>query len=229
VYLGLLLLALLLFGTTLGNMLLGLVISVHAMAVLDVLFQTPGPVPSRLLLAVLVLGGLTLGIYLPLGWPITRIADTVSITNTMAPFEEDDVVLVNRWAYLRSAPKPGDLVLYEVPAAYITGVNFRGGEAIDRILAGPGTRFVWENGQALVDGVPSPWQPLNAQQTWPRFEVTVPADHYLILPTTFRIGGAPNVVLEGNVLRTLCRVPADRIGGKVYLRLRPLQRFGRLR
>jgi hypothetical protein len=220
---------LLLWGTQPGSILLGLAFSVHASAAVDIVLMGVYGVAVRIASTCFVALALALGLYLPVGWVLTRVASPQTLQIDAGPFETDDVILMNRWAYLYSPPKVGDVVMYWGPG---TG-TFRGargnmrvaeGDRIDRILAGPGSEVVWDNGQLFVDGKPSPWQPLNSKvPTTMPLKTTVPPDCYFIMPSTL---GAN---LQTANWRALCSVPTLRIHGKAYLRLHPLSRLARVR
>jgi hypothetical protein len=228
----LLCLGFLLFGTTWGSILLGLAFSAHASAVLDILFQCPIQWPSRMLTTMLATMALGLGVYLPAGWLLTRFVDARVINYDAAPFADGDVVLVNQWAYLRSAPEPGDIVLYNTAQVnlqleggqhgYIRVVE---GQGIDRIIAGPGSLVQWQNGKLLVDGQPSPFSPLSPERLPARVRSKVPEDHYLILPSTVNVRNNTNVQIPASVWQAVSAVPRSQILGRVYVRTHPLTRF----
>jgi hypothetical protein len=227
VYVAMLSLGLLFLGTGLGSVALGLAIAVHASSAIDVLWAGSREWQPRLTYAAVVLMGLFYLVYLPAGWLVGRVATPVPIVGRATPFEPGDVVLYNRSAYSRSAPEIGDVVLYRIPPQRFTAPGpGRGpaiydlrGERIDRVLAGPGQQVTWDNGQLWVDGQPSPWAPLNPQGLLPKLQLTVPAGHYLILPSTEALGYPVEVVT-----RMSC-IPREEILGRVYLRHQPLWRW----
>jgi hypothetical protein len=231
-YLGLGLAGLLLWGTTAGSIFLGLAFSAHASAALDIMLQGRGEFPSRFATLFLVMAALGFGLYLPAGWLLTRIASPRAIEASVGPFAEGDVVLVNQWAYLRSAPQPGNVVLYHFPGLQVSAIAQRhaamripAGEVIDRILAGPGDDVRLEGGRFIVNGVSSPWLPLNPAVLPDRLTTKVPANCYLVLPSTL-----PYRDFQMNLAayEVAASIPAERIVGKVYLRSQPLWRLGRM-
>jgi hypothetical protein len=234
-YLVLLALGLLFLGTGLGSFLLGLAFSVHASSALSILFQTPGEMPSRLLTTVVVALVLALGVYLPAGWLLTRVADPHTTNLGTFPFDEGDVVLVNQWAYWRSPPEVGQVVLYESGGATLptrrahTTIRIRAGQQIDRILAGPGSQVRWENGTLYVDGNPSPWRPLNATQLPAHLAISVPEGCYCILPSTMAASVPAGYEVPTALWESLSVVGAGRIQGVVYWRHQPLNRWGIIR
>ena len=92
------------------------------------------------------------------------------------------------------SPDVGDVVLYQITPGTVQ-LEPRGdtprstscrGEFIDRIIAGPGQSVTWKQRQLLVDGQPSPWQPLEPAAVDADLQFTVPAGYYGILPSTRR-------------------------------------------
>jgi signal peptidase I len=229
-YAALLPLALVFWGTTLGSILLGLVFSVHASSVIDVLFQCPGEIGSRLLISGVVMAALGMGLYFPSGWVLTRFADTRMITADRAPFATDDVVLVNRIAYRWSLPQPGDVVLVRLPTSGAAGIRLQEGELIDRILAGPGDNVSVQASRILINGSPSAYSPLNVTNVPARLgtlQLTVPPGCYFVLPTT--LGYVNERLATPQLWESLSLVSRDRILGKVYLRHQPMSRLWLIR
>jgi hypothetical protein len=232
-YLALLVPALVLMGTVPGSLLLGLAFSVHASSTLSILFRYGAEAVGRALTGVVVLACLALGVYVPVGWLVGQVARPVTIQEAGPPLAPDDVLLVNRSAYLFSAPRPGDVVLYQSGGFQIAGgergpypVQVAGGERIDRILAGPGAEVRWEGGRLFVDGAESPLRPLNPSAAPGVFSAHVPPGSYLIIPTTLP---RTNANAPPDVWTRICVVPAQNIEGAVLLRTHPFARFGRLR
>ncbi len=236
VYLALLLLGLFFWGTFPGSLLLGLAFSTHASAVLDVLFQCPGTYASRCASWLVTAATLGLLVYAPVYALLTRVVDVRIMAQSLPPFEGGDVVLVNHWAYWRSLPQIGDLVLFREPArtlpAIVQGhgnynVLFRETETVDRVLAGPGAIVDWIRGQLYVEGEPAPYQPLNQEPITEDFSVSVPAGNYFILPTVVNVHGQGR--LSAEAWKQLGCVPRSNIAGKITLRTHPLRRFGEIR
>jgi hypothetical protein len=227
VYLTLLLLGLVLAGTFVGSVLLGLAFSVHASSILSILFRYGVEGWGRLRAGFYVLVLLNL-VYLPLGWAFYQVAQPVTLGDVGAPLFENDVLWLNRSAYLFSPPRAGDVVLYNAdslrtanryPAMYIAG-----GPRIDRILAGPGDEVAWDGTRLIVNGVESPLKPLNPALAMGTVKLRVDPGHYFIIPTTF-----PSVnPRTPDFWKSQCLVSAARIDGKLYLRTQPFSRFGRI-
>jgi hypothetical protein len=232
VYFALLGFGLLFWGTQLGAIAIGFAFSVHVSSALDVLIRQ-GNVrfPSMVLtsmLAALVLGTLVYG---PAGWVLTNVAASREFDYVAPPFQRFDIVLVNRWSYLLSSPRAGDVVEYR--PNWTTSVRdpnmalhmqfvYTEEEVFDRIAGGPGDHVVWENGGLTVNDQAVRWKPLVPERLPPRLEITVPADSYLILPTS-SVGAGRLVSSEEWKSRGL--VPASSIMGRAYLRLQPLSRL----
>jgi hypothetical protein len=221
----------LLFGTLAGSLLLGMAFSVHSWAALDIVTQTfpDCGMRDRMARSLLVSFVLAAVIYLPVGYVTTRVADPTTIRLPMAPFADGDVVLVNHWV----APGAGDVVLYAIPDYTRREPQQRAnrfvqytGERIDRVLAGPGDRVVWDKGRLTVNGSASAARPLNPDVAPPRLKLTVPDGHFLILPTTTPYVSPADD--EGS-WQALSLVPADRVVGRVYARTSPLSRLARIR
>jgi signal peptidase I len=231
-YLALLLPGLILWGSTLGSILLGLAFTAHASSIIDVLFQRAGPFPSRIGTAGAVMLVLSLVVYAPSYWLLTHVASPLDIPRSMRPFHEGDILLCNRWAYSRSAPRPGDVVAYELPG----GIHFNqdgghiqhvlAGHSVDRILAGPGAEVRCEDGQLYVDGKLCEFRPLGETTVPSKLKLVVPPNHYAIFPST-AIAAARQVNTReaGRMWGTLIVVRSEFIHGSVYLRSYPLSRL----
>jgi signal peptidase I len=230
-YLGTLLPGLVLIGSFIGSVLLGLAFSVHTSSSLSILFRYGGSALGRLRAGLFVLATLALGVYLPIGWAVSRVALPIAVNEGADPIAPGDVFLINRSAYYFSAPQPGDVVLYNsggMRAAMPTGhgqIYVPAGERIDRVLAGPGSDVRWEYGKLFVNGVESSFRPLNPRAAPAVVVVQVPAGHYFILSTTLPYLDRR---LPEDYWTTLGVVSARDIEGKVYLRTQPFSRWGRL-
>jgi signal peptidase I len=231
-FLILLFLSLLFLGTVLGSIFLGLAYAVHVTACLSILLWGGLELANMRRGAVMVFLGL-LALYIPAGWLVSRFASPVAINILSPPFEPGDVVLYNQSAFWFREPRPGQVVLYQQAqfTHMMTGpqhgqVWVQGGDRIDRILAGPGDKVLFEKGEIQVNGQPCLWQPLNPKRWNYRVQFQVPAGCYWILPTT----GVPlpaNIPedLWPTLVRELTLVPTERIHGTVYLRHQPLSRL----
>jgi len=223
IYLALLLGGMLSIGTFLQPLLLGLAFSVHASAVIDIILPRLGPANRgpRIVFAAVCSLILFLALYLPAGWLVTRVGSPLRIQQDSPPFSAGDAVLVNRWAFLASAPSRGQVVLYGLPE-WRTETGDPGGhgrriyafygERIDRIIALPNDRVRIDGARLFINDQPSDILPLNPANMPRQFSMTIPPDHYFILPS----GSPPPIADEG--WRIMASVPRDQIHGVAYLR-----------
>jgi len=219
------------FGSLLGNVLIGLAMSVHASAVLDILEQDQrGDRLGRVLRAVIALVVLLLLFYVPVVYVVGSVAGTRLIQQTMPPLREGDVLLCNYWAYWRSLPSPGDVVLYESAGAEVTGrtpgggnmvVRIEQGERIDRVLAGPGDRVRCRQSVLFINETPSEWQPLNPSVLSFDWDYKIPRGHLCIIPSTLL---TPEQFRHA--WQHLISVPQGTVRARVYFQLHPLSRLG---
>lgn len=216
-------------GTTLGSICLGLAVATHASSVLDVVIAETAKSRARLTYTVLCLAAVGIAVY----WPLASLANNWivprQITADLAPFSRGDVVLVSPGVFSLRQPRPGDVVLYQIPGGRVAGRFFGRaaayalqGERIDRILAGPMQHVRIDAGKLLVDGKPSSDLPLDTTRMPGAFEIDVPAGSYLILPTTALREG---MNLYGLNWQQASLVPANQILGRVYVRHWPWIRF----
>jgi signal peptidase I len=238
-FLPLLLLALTRWGTPLGSIAAGLAFSVHASSVLDILIRQ-GTVRFPKMMATAFIVSLVLGllIYAPAGWLLSsRLAAPIEFAYDAPPFQRDDVVLINLWAYALTAPHCGDVVQFRPVSAgrmedpnrqaFHTRLIYEQNELIDRVVGLPGDRVVWDAGKLTVNGTPVAWTPLVPERLPPHLEIVVPADRYLILPTTSV--GAANEGGSESYWKTAGLIPVDDILGVAYLRVAPLSRVWLIR
>jgi signal peptidase I len=233
-YFPLLLLGLLLWGTYTGSILLGLAFSVHASSALDILIRQ-GTVrfPRMLATAAVVSLVLAVLIYIPAGQVLMRLAAPVEFAIDTEIFKRFDVILVNRWAFVVSAPRRGDVVLYSprntgrLRPAGLQLVNVRfayaENELIDRLVGLPGDRVVWDGAKLTINGTTAAWKPLLAERLPRALDIIVPEGRYLILPTTSAAaevsGGSASFWKEAGL------IPMGDILGGAYLRSNPLSRL----
>jgi type IV secretory pathway protease TraF len=222
-------LAVVFWGTSTGSICLGLAFSAHASSAIDVLFQYPGHIRSRLVIAGVVMAALGLGLYIPATRAFNVFAEPITITATSSPFAEGDVVLTNRWAYRGSSPQPGDVVLVQLPGIatgdghHTAGLVIREGQFIDRILAGPGSEVAIESGRLSINGDACSLEPLGKSKMPALLRFTLAANQYLILPSTLAV--VNERLATPAHWETLFKVPRERILGRVYLRHQPLSRW----
>jgi hypothetical protein len=230
IYLALLGLALLTWGNQAGAIFVGLAFSVHVSSALDVLVRS-GAVrfPSMMATAGLVSLLLLVGVYVPAGWLVANLAQSRTFDYDVPPFRRFDVVVCNRWAFALGGPRPGDVVFVDSPRqptapagnAFFARFRVRETEVVDRVVGQPGDRVLWDDGKLSINGVAVPWTPLVPAKLPRRLAITVPADRYLVLPSTSIAmdPGTPPKVWED-----LGVVPITAIRAGAYLRL-PVQRL----
>jgi type IV secretory pathway protease TraF len=222
IWLALLLPGLLLMGSFLGSVLIGLAFSCHAAAALDLILRDCQDLGQRLACTVIAWIALFAIIYAPAGWLIGQVANPYVIVGQFGGFQRGDVLLVNR----SMEPRVGSVVLYDAPRIEVSGYTETGypavyvieGPQIDRILAAPGQHVVWKDGTLMVDGRPSEQQPLDSLQLRFDHDSTVPAGHWLLIPSS-----AQNLTPEA--VPRLMHIPESRIAGTVYARTQPLTRI----
>ena len=227
-YLGCLVPGLLMAGSPLGSILLGLAVATHLSSVLDIVLA--GAAESRAARAILCCGVVAGVVYIPVGWLASQVASPRRLLQPIGPFARGDVVLVNSGIYRWRQPAPGDVVLYEVVPFRIPGRTVRGqnavlaveGERIERILAGAGQTLEIKDGELTIDGQKVAYSALNPTALPAKLKVEVPENSYLILPTTSLAG---HFDLQPSDWHALSVVPADEVIGKVWLRHHPFWRF----
>jgi multidrug transporter EmrE-like cation transporter len=219
-------------GSALGNLCLGLAFGLHVGSCLSVMRRAGATTfGARLGLTAMIAAGLLVALYLPAGILIASVAHPLHLNLAGEPLAPGDVLIANPRAFLRSAPQPGDVVIHRRsfrqfrahPGAEPYWVAE--GEIIDRVLAGPGDTARWDQGRLWVNDRESPHKPLNARR-WPGpMKWSIPAGHYLILPST---SVAINAQVPLSILEQIGIVPAADIQGRVYFRTAPLSRWGRI-
>ncbi|MEQ9379776.1 MAG: hypothetical protein RJP95_02855 [Pirellulales bacterium] len=219
-------LGILLMGTTAGSLLLGLAFAAHVTALRDATAGSFALLGDRLKHALLVAIGLFMLLYLPAGWAITRVGTPFRLTQGLPPFNQGDVL----WYSNVAKATAGDLVLYEVPSVSLAGNRNDGyparivvaGQRINRVVAGPGQVVQWNEGQLLVDGSASRYQPASARLLQMEDALTVPRGRFFILPDNL----LPNAVaISPEQLLTVSLVAEERVLGPVFLRSYPLNHF----
>jgi Zn-dependent protease with chaperone function len=230
---------LLTLGTTFGSFMLGMAFSVHSAAAVDAVNQS---VPcahgfraqmARSLFVTLVLA---LFIYAPIAWMASRFLTLQTLELGIGPFQPGDVVVIADRS--RAAlPEPGQVVLYRLVSEerieLQAGNNGHGrrlldpsGTRIDRVLAVAGDRVRWESPNLYINDKPSSLRPLQSMVMPKKLQVSVPAGHVLIFPTTTpRMDAQMSIV----VWQTLSVVPIDQVQGRVFMRYQPLSRLAIIR
>lgn len=220
------LLAILFVGTTLGSVSLGMLFSLHAGSISDAIMPPGSAIGASIGGGLLVYVALGLLIYLPAISLIGRVVRPYTIHRDIAPFREDDVILVRPQRVFAR----GEAVLYTRNGGRVE-IAPRGNErtyleldgvAIDRILAGPGDHIQSTKDGILVNGLPVRYHPLNST-TIPPLDMTVPAHCYFIWPSVaYQLAGAGS--LSGVAI-----VDESAITGAVVFQSSPWSRAGFIR
>src|SRR5204863_653855 len=167
-----------------GSFLIGMAFSIHSSAALDTISRElqPTGVRGQINRSIVVSLFLFLLLYLPIGWLLSRVASPQIVAEDTPPFRNGDVVWVNRSAFNKSSPRPGQVVLYwtpeqtqVIPTEVHGTAYFYAGERIDRIVAVPGDRVRWEKRVLYVNDRPSMLQPLNPQALPEKLNIPSPA------------------------------------------------------
>ena len=228
-YLGILAPGVVLLGTGLGSVLIGLAFGVHVVAAVDAMVGRFSDFAGRAAFSLFCGLGLLGLMYLPIGYLVSRVATPIQITQNVGQFAGGDVLWYNRSADI----VPGDLVYYRVPPTEVRGrmengyaANFIFRDAwINRVVATEGQQVSWEGGAMLVDGNPVPW-PIGTRFETSNFSpFTVPPGVVLIPPDGLLPG---SLDLRTEVWRQLSLVPRQDVYGSVFLRTAPLSRFSTL-
>jgi type IV secretory pathway protease TraF len=228
-YLGLLLVGLVSIGTTFGGLVLGTALAVHISSIIDVLWPAAHGWRTRLAVSAICVAAVGVVVYAPAAWAMSQVVGVRRMNMDAGPLHAGDAFLFRPGG----SPDVGDVVLYQIAPGSVQTRTAGGyaaqyvlrGEFIDRIIAGPGQSVSWKRRQLLIDGQPSPWQPLNPAAVDADLQFKVPAGYYGILPST-QPQNAPR--FPPDVLYMMSLVPQQNIIGTVWLRHQPIWRWGPL-
>jgi hypothetical protein len=179
------------WGTGLGLGILAFAFVTHAYSAADAIRQHAFPGFGRFVPAVTASAGLGAVCYVPalamasvFAWPIV-------------PEERPrEGYLVNRWAYGRDEPKPGETVWLR-PS--------RGARPkIARVVAGPGQRVEWSDKKFRIDDRAVEGSPFAAAGSPGELKMEIPQGHILVTfgadpPTTRPVPGSWEIVDQGDV------------------------------
>jgi signal peptidase I len=226
-FLALLLPACLFFGTRTGSVLVGLAYSMHTTGALDAVMVNfaDGSFADRLARSFVVSIALGIFVYLPAAWGLSYVAAAHVVQRPLGPFEVGDVIMVNS---LESA-RPGRVVLYEMPEYVYTIddtphhriIRRFGGEAIERVIAGPGDLVEFESNRVSVNGSPLPYSPLGGVIGPSSLKVMVPDNSCLILPPA----GVEPRPADADAWRHVSVVPLSSVRGVVFARTSPPKKW----
>ena len=142
---------------------------------------------------------------------------------TMQPqLHPDQLVVVNRTAFLFAGPSRGDVVVYNSPANTSQ-------QLIGRVIALPGDRIAIGPNQVTLNGVTLNETYLDATSGANQSPVIIPEtkmgkdDYYVLNDNRLAVDQATNKVQDS---RTLGVVPRNNIVGKAVIVFWPLKNFG---
>ncbi|WLD12863.1 S26 family signal peptidase [Planctellipticum variicoloris] len=223
-FLGMAFAGLLLFGTTLGSIALGLALACHQGSLYD--FARTVNHAQRFRLTALLVAFVLVAAYVPAWSLISARLGAIVLNMDTTELLAGDALIVLRQAYSRRAPAVEDLVLYRPDDRQLNvrqGYNIRLREQmLDRILATSGQSISVSGGRLLVDGLPAKLPGIG--QALPLQDAAVmriPPGRVLILPTAImqaRVGPRMEIPTL-NVAEFI--LPTAQIEGRVFLRHRP--------
>lgn len=185
----------------------------------------------RALFGILLFLGLQYCVYAP----VTSALGNVHRTVVLPQLPPNDVLasddgLLYEGAWLRTPPRLGDLVVYDIPARNLGAhIYSREGIGVDRVIGLAGDFLEYQDGVLTRNGAPVPPAELPLlPMSLPNFRFTVPDDHVAIFPSLAAIHTHGNALTD-YVARILIEVPEQDVRGRVVFRLRPWSRMGHVR
>jgi signal peptidase I len=152
-----------------------------------------GDHPRRTLVRIVVLAAAS---FITFKWILIPIRTEGS--SMLPTFSPNRLNLVNRLAYVASAPSRGDVVAIKLAGPRVVYVK--------RIIGLPGERVAVENGQVLINGAPLAEAYVEYRRPWSVAEVVLSDAEYFVM-------GDNRGMFEGD--HDFGRVDADRILGRV--------------
>lgn len=187
------------------------------------------PVLRRAAIGFLVFALVNFCLYLPAGFMLSRIAVPLHATGikSVASLQDDDTLLyTGAWTSPERYTR-GQIVAYHIAGrALQPGVLIADGMGVDRIIATPNDLVSSDGNSVFVNGEPAP-SPSLGVAILPSFTTRLSANEYFIYPSLLRME-AYGMVRPSDLASQLSVVRADSIRGKVFWRLRPWSRMGRL-
>ena len=222
------------FGTDWQPWALVLVVAVHALSIVAVLTGVLGwhSLSMRAGCGLLTIVGLYFGLYGPVQWIVERFVAPMIVNGVgPGPLVNGDGLLIEGPWLRPKAYQRGDLVFYAIDGQSEHGYIIEGGYGLDRIVAIAGDHVQVHGGELRVNGVPPTpgCTPLWHLPKSVDFEYHVPTGEYVIFASQipFRIPRGHGDMLYA-ALRQIAIVRHQQVVGRVWLRLRPLARFGRI-
>ena len=229
-YVALMLPAVVLAGTFFGSILLGLAVAMHVTSFCDAMVSVFASLTDRVLFT--LLGGLvlSLAVYWPIGWLVSRVATPVRINRTIPPFHLGDVLWYSRGANAER----GELVLYSLTTLRTAGRTAAGqaanyvfeGDWMGRVIATAGENISLKQGKWYLNGTVTELLPITPQIAEAAAAWTIPAGHALVFPEGLVPNGAQ---INIETLKSMYIVPLENIRGHVYFRSLPLSRMAILK
>lgn len=159
------------WGTTTGLVLWAFALAAHAFSAVDAWSQPAFPPMRGWVPWLTALLWLSIGLYLP----VLVMAGQVAWLGLSGDGHSQVGYLIDRWAYRRAAPRPGDWIWFQPTE--------QARPRLGRIMAGSGQEVEWARNQFRVEGrsvrVPTPY-PQSESQTEVAFRV--PEGHVLVNP-----------------------------------------------
>jgi hypothetical protein len=233
-------LSILFIGTHFGGLFLGLAFALHFASGLAT-FRLAGRQRLHLFrAAALLVLLLVVTLYLPFPWLFQRfVAQPVTVNRDIGPFEQDDVIL---YSPLSTRAAPGDWVMFEVSERRTIQAGARQvnayvypGQYMARVLARPGDLVEWNGSELRVNGEPAVWQPAGDRADRRPQKTTVPQDMYFVAPWVpdvigYNVPNMPGLATGPISLKdSTLYVSRSQVQGRVFYRLHPISKMGRVR
>ncbi|MDB5352792.1 MAG: hypothetical protein JWN86_4039 [Planctomycetota bacterium] len=190
------------WGSRIGLAMIVLAFLAHVSSAADVIRQGAFPGFGRWVPSISASFGLGLGCYAPalalasvLAWPERPIG------------ADHERYAINRWAFLRADPEPGDWVFYHTSDG--------GGFGLGRLVARAGHSVEWSPNSLQVDGQVLALTPSAPDGEPLELSMTIPDDQILVAPMADRTAGATSS--SGLIL-----VPRSGVIGRPWARLYPV-------
>ena len=234
---GCLLLGLFLYGGSLGGLLLGTAMGLHAWIICDAaqVDRRMDSALARVAASILVFVVVVYCLYAPVRRAAGHYVRAVGCAVDMEAdgIRQGDTLLVSCEAYQAAVPRRGDIVVYTVAALStpeLHGYPFQvqGGEVVSKVIALPGDAVAFSGaritvsmpGGGAVEHV-TPQMPVAAGS----FDVTVPDGTYLCLPPEFsRTGHGGTPPSLGEYVRIVAMPSGSAIHGRAFMVWNPLWR-----
>ena len=137
-----------------------------------------------------------------------------------ATLDDNDYLIANKIDYRLHPPQRGDIIILRPPTSNST-------DFIKRVIALPGERLLIRDGIVYIDGhkldepyLPEAWTTLNNPAPWSVGDgAVIPANEYFVM------GDNRNRSQDSRIFGPITR---DRIDGRAWFRIWPLDHFGNI-